>query len=181
MIRKFGHLDAAPDRVRDLFAAIEAWPLWMAGVRSARVLQRSGDTLTFEMEQESFGRRFRARLEGRLRERSLSVTQTSGWFRRWEMTWRFLPPPDGDGTTLGMEVDFELKGILGQLVPTRLIQVNLDRLFSQVIEGAERRLGAAPAPAGEARGQVILRLLETRHGLEVEIAGKRLRIPLRKA
>jgi hypothetical protein len=155
MIRKFGHLDAAPDRVRDLFAAIEAWPLWMAGVRSARVLQRSGDTLTFEMEQESFGRRFRARLEGRLRERSLSVTQTSGWFK--------------------------LKGLLGQLVPTRLIQVNLDRLFSQVIEGAERRLGAAPAPAGEARGQVILRLLETRHGLEVEIAGKRLRIPLRKA
>jgi ribosome-associated toxin RatA of RatAB toxin-antitoxin module len=181
MIRKFGYLEAEPHRVRGLFAVIEAWPSWMPGVRSARVLARSGSSLTAELEQVSFGHVFRATLEVSLGERSLRLRQLSGWFRRWEAAWRFLAAPGRSGTTLGLELDFELRGILGWLNPAGIVQDRLDRLFAELVSAASHRLAASASASEPGRSQVLLRLLRTRRGLEVEIAGKRLLLPLRLA
>jgi len=182
MIRKFGHVDAPPARVQALFVEIEAWPAWMPGVGSVAVVERTGRAVVADTDQEALGRRFRSRIEATAHETSLKLRQVSGPFRRWEATWRFRPPPDGRGTTLGLELDFELAGVLGLLNPAGLIEGRIDRLFGDVVARVRERLAATspPAePAAAAGEEVILRLVRTRAGLEVRFGERRIALPLR--
>lgn len=183
MIRKFGRLDAPRDAVARLFGDVEAWPQWMPGVKRLAVLARDERGLRIGVSQSFLGREFRQELEVRTSAASVALRQTAGAFRRWESTWRFSPPPDGSGTTVSLELDFDL-GLLEWLSPRALVQGALDRLFAEGLQRAGQRLRspAAPAaaePAAAAEGDVLLQVFQTEGGLEIVVAGRRIALPLR--
>lgn len=181
MIRKFGRIDAPPDAVARLFADVESWPAWMPGVKGLRVVERGERRLHIDVTQQFLGRDFRQELDARPSATGVALRQTEGVFRRWEAHWRFAPPPDGHGTTVSLELDFDL-GWLAWLSPRALVQSTLDRLFTEGLQRAEQRLaahpGALPEPSAAAEGEVLLQVFETDGGLEIVAAGRRLALPL---
>lgn len=195
MIRKFAHLPAPPETVAALFAAIETWPDWMPGVERVTVEPRgTGPAVDRRrlawIEQSFYGRRFKALVEietgdGRLRQR-----QIEGPLGRWEITWRFLPGPDGSGTTLVAEIDYEL-GLLRFLGARRFFEKRLRADLEALFDNAARRLGPDPgpppvedrdspraAPSEAAADEVVFRLFETPRGLEAEYQGRRYHLTL---
>lgn len=181
MIRKFGHLQAPPARVSELFGDLASWPAWMPGVRSLRVAGTSGTATLAEIDQEGLGRRFQARVEVTADQRSLRMRQVAGPFRRWESVWRFLAPPAGEGTTLALESEVELGGVLGLLSPAAVLESTADRFFADVLAGARERLERRPPPGPRLPKdeEVLVRLLRTSRGLEVQVGTRRLLLPVR--
>jgi len=189
VIRKFGRLAAAPEQVRTLFEDLEGWARWMPGVRAARIVAGGGDACTLAVTQEFAGRRFQQVLDCRRGATGITAKQVSGFCRRFESAWRFLPAPHGGGTTLVFELDVDF-GVMGLLVPGTLIQTNIDRTFAQTVAAVRERLAAVePAQAasvrrlsvdlgGERQDAVLLQVFQTEQGLEINVAGRCYTIPL---
>ncbi len=180
MIRRFMHLDTPPAEVAALFHDLERWPEWVAGVRSLRVLERDRDRLQVEMVQAQMGRTFRQVLDCRLSPGGLAQRQVTGSFRRWDLSWRFQPPPDGHGTTVVMELELDL-GALGMMVPTRLVQGAINQMCSRSVAAARQRLhrpAAAEHAAAIAGDEAARVLAAVRSGRQVflEVAGRRYRL-----
>lgn len=203
MLKLVGHLAHPPERVAELFAAVELWPEWMSDIRRVRVVERQGQRVSVEFRQRQLGRDLHQQMELQVRGLRLLQTQRSAAMN-WRGDWQFLLPPDGHGTTLSLAIDLELLG-MGRFLPDQLVRSTMDQWFCQLLEGAEDGLSkglarcSPPVPAdlltvvdtngrlavrcggqqirlwgAEARAErVVLELWHTRRGLELEVAGRR--------
>ncbi len=176
MIRKYARFQESPERVRALFAEVLAWPHWFPGIRSVRRIEQSAGTQIVDLVQDSMGREWKQRLEIRTTSLGFDQRQLRGRLKRWDLSWRFQEPPDGEGTTLALELDVDL-GLVGRFTPARVLQQGIDRLFREVVEQARERLREeAPAPQVEGATRPVVEVLSTPAGLEVRWAGRRYRL-----
>jgi hypothetical protein len=195
VIRKFARLDAPPEVVARMFHDLESWPGWMAGMRSVRILERRDPpehpeaVRVVEVVQVQAGRTLRQTLECRLEPRGLVQRQVRGRLRRWDATWRFMEPPDGRGTTISLELEIEL-GLLGAVIPTRMVQAIIDDIFVATVRTARQHcrelLAEAAARAGWPEKQerhdrppgdeLVLELLAHPDHLELRLDGRRYRL-----
>jgi hypothetical protein len=104
--------------------------------------------------------------------------QTSGWFKRWEADWRIFKPPDQSGTTVSFELEVET-GLLGLIMPRRMVQRAIDDIYNGVIRGARTKARAAVTQHREplqVAGETLLQVFETASGLEIRIGAKKYRL-----
>ena len=176
MIRKFARFVEPAELVRDLFMDVGAWPHWFPGIRTVSAVEGSRDRPVFDVTQHSFGREWTQRLEIRPTPSGFEQRQLQGRLKRWDLVWKFEPPPEGLGTTLSLEIDFDL-GIVGRLTPARVIQRGLDQLFQDVVQNGRDRLRelAAAAP-GDPEGAALMTVFSTPSGLEIQLEGRRYRL-----
>lgn len=174
MIRKFARV-ACPERdLLDLFADGENWKSWMPGLGRSTLVSRSQNEMVVDIVQEHLGRNHELRIESRFVGSTVRQQQIRGFFKRWQAVWSFSPSPGGSGTTVSCELDIDL-GMMGLLAPARVVQGSVDRFFDDTVAGAERALRARerqPSGAGD-RGETLLEVFETRTGLEVWVAGRK--------
>jgi len=180
MIKCVGRIDVPLDLVKAMFADVGSWPQWMPGVLSVDLLQESGNTKRFELKQRQGGRELTQEMEVRLDSGGMKLHQVKGRFKKWEAHWRFLLPPDKDGTTLSATLELELGGILGAFVPPRMIRGGVDRMFENMMKAAQRRARRLSAERGRetgVEGEILLEVFQTTGGLEVWIGGRKYLLP----
>ena len=193
MIRKFAHFAASPETLAALFGAVESWPNWMPGVERVSVVQdgpagAEGRRLVARIDQRFQGRHFNSLVEIRIDPLRLQQRQLEGLLGRWEVGWSFRPGPDGRGTTLVVEIDYEL-GMLRFLGARRFFDSRLRDQLETLIENVEQQLAVgtdrreeregadhATSDGAEHLDDVVLRLFETPRGLEAEYLGRRYRL-----
>ena len=179
-MRKLGHIGASPELVRGMFCHLSRWTAWMPGVQSVSLLEEEEGHAVALIRQRWMGRAMNQKWEFRFGSASLDQVQLEGFFKKWETHWRFLESPNGEGTTLIAEADFDL-GLFGRLMPRRVLQDTFDRMFEEVMDKARARAHAilseetlsAPAAAQELP---LLEIHESDRGLEVRMGGRRYRI-----
>ncbi len=180
MIRKLARIDAPVDVVMDLFRDTDAWPQWMPGVASTRTLDTGADHRLVEVVLLILGRRLVQHLECREQDGRMLHQQVTGWFRKWEATWTFRPPPQGQGTILSLTLEIDA-GVAGLFMPRRLIGGWIQGLIDDTIDqGRERaesfaRRHREPTQAVEV-GLPVLQVYETASGFEVHFAGRMFQI-----
>jgi len=169
-MRRIAHVDAPPAFVRELFHDVGSWPRWMPGLTACRVLESGADRVRAEVSQSVLGRIWRQTVEVRLAGGSVRVKALDGMLR-WSAEWSFRVPPDGDGTTLGLEVETD-SGLMGRATRGTFHRVN-DHRFDETVAvlGLRARRTAAPA-AAPAAGRRLLAVYETPGGYEVWYAGR---------
>ncbi len=183
MIRKLARIDAPVNVVMDVFRDTDAWPQWMPGVASTRTLDSGAGHRMVEVILLVMGRRQVQHLECREQDGRLTHRQVVGWFREWQTTWTFRPPPEGRGTTVSLAMELDL-GVAGLFVPRKLrdrwIRGLIDDTFDQLRERAQRfaRRRREPSRAVE-MGQPVLQVYETADGFEVHFAGRTFMIEAR--
>ena len=179
MITLFGRVDLEPARVRAIFVDTDNWPHWMPGIASVRTLAEGEEGKRLAVTQRVRGHRFEQDLDCRFSADQLRFVQRSGTMRKWDSTWRFAPPPAGQGSTLSCRVDVELGGLLGLLTPGRALNALLEELFRETLRRLEARgrlLDAGSATAAAPGEGVIFQVYRTDRGLEVWIDGRRYRL-----
>jgi len=179
MIRKFGHIDAPRDTVLELFRDTPGWDRWMPGVTSVRLVGEQAPGMVYEIRQHYYGVKVCQQLVCTDTAAGARHVQISGFFKRWEANWRFLEPPDREGTTVACDLDVEL-GLVGLVTSKRMVQRVLDQTFDLIITNANRVLVevskprlSIPLPAAD---EPLLQLYETSSGLELVYAGQRYRL-----
>ena len=175
-MRKFARLSQPPEPVRELFWDVLNWPHWFPGIRSSRVLDEVGDLRTVELVQDVFGKEWFQRLEFETTPNGFRQRLLKGKLKRWDAEWRFLPTPDGSGTTFSLSLEIDL-GILGRLTPSRVVQQAMDRLFRDVVVSARDRLRELETePTESEEASALLAVFSTPAGLELMVSGRRYRL-----
>lgn len=180
MIRKLARAEAPIAVVQDVFRDTDSWPQWMPGVAATRTLSDGGDRRLVEVIMLVFGRRLMQKLECRERDGRIVHRQVKGWFRKWEAVWTFAPPPEGQGTTISLGLEFDL-GVAGLFVPRRLLSGWVGGLIEGTLDQGRRRAETfarrrrEPTKAVQL-GQPLLQVWETADGFEVCFAGRTFRI-----
>ena len=110
----------------------------------------------------------------RIEPDGLRQSQISGKFKSWESRWRFVTPPEGQGTTVSCEMQLD-PGLVALLLPNRVLRGFLDRLYEECLSGAEAQALAlsATAEAPRAEQETLLQVFETDAGLEIWVEGQR--------
>jgi len=173
-MRRFGSIDAPEEVVRQVFYDFVRWPEWMPGVREVTVLEADDNQAVLECIHHQFGQTFRIKQRCRIEPDGLRQSQISGKFKSWESRWRFVTPPEGEGTTVSCEMQLD-PGLVAFFLPKRVLRGFLDRIYEDCLSGAEAQALALTATA-EAQGAVpetLLQVFETDSGLEIWIEGRR--------
>lgn len=171
MIHLLSRVSIPPEAALESFRDIDSWPQWMPGLQKLEIRERHEDRFVVFAVQRQMGLTWSQLQEISITPEGLRQRQLEGNLRRWDADWRFLRPPDGNGTTISLKVDFDL-GFLGTFFPGRALQRSLDNLFEKVVQEIERR-GMTPEVVQAAEPKTFLRVVRTLRGLEVEIAGER--------
>ena len=176
MIRKLARIDAPVEAVEEILCDVDGWPQWMPGVAATRMLDSGAERSVAEVILSVFGRRLTQKLECREEDGCLTHRQVEGWFRKWEATWTFRTPPDGQGTILSLTLDVDL-GMVKLLVPRSFLANWVGNQIADTLEQASRRAQALargrrqPTQAVQL-GQPLLTVYETADGFEVQFAGR---------
>ncbi|MCP3961809.1 MAG: hypothetical protein GY719_28535 [bacterium] len=176
MIRKLARAEAQVEVVQGVFRDSDSWPQWMPGVAATRTLSADGDHRLVEVILLVFGRRLVQKLECREQDGRMTHRQVKGWFRKWEAVWTFAPPPDGQGTTISLSLDFDL-GVAGLFVPRKLLGDWVGGLIQDTLDQGRRRAEKLARSRRELTGAVpvglpLLQVWETADGFEVRFAGR---------
>lgn len=173
-LRKFARLPGPPVLVREIFVAVEAWPRWMPGVNGVEVLERTPERVRATVDQTLRGRSVRQLMEFQLHRDGMRQLQIEGWFKKWDARWRFLDPPDREGTTVALTVELDL-GLAGLFSPRSLVDATIDEIFRQVVEGATSRVEEVlrGRTAALEKGELVIEILEVPGGLELIWSGRR--------
>lgn len=175
MITKIGHVGMEPPQVMAIFTDTDNWPRWMPGIRNARTLKHSEDGVRVALEQNFRGREFHQELDCQFSADQVHLRQHKGSLRRWESTWRFTLPPDGQGTTITSKMDIELGGMMGLVASGQMLNRFLEQTFRDTLQRLEQRgrsLGPATTVQTTPGGDIILQVFETEHGLELCFGGQ---------
>lgn len=172
-MRRFASIDAPQEVVRQVFVDFVRWPEWMPSVQEVTVLETDHDQAVIDVVHHQFGQTFHIKQRCRIDSDGLRQSQISGKFKSWESRWRFVTPPEGQGTTVSCEMQLD-PGLVARILPRRVLRGFLDRLFEDCLAGAERqaRILAESADA-EAAGETLLQVFETDDGLEIWVEGQR--------
>ncbi len=180
MIRKLARIDVPVEAVMEIFRDTDAWPEWMPGVASTRILEPGADRRLVEVILLVMGRRLVQHLECREEDGRLIHRQIKGWFREWRAEWTFRPPPEGRGTVISLSLEFDI-GMAGFFVPRRFLGDWVRNLIDETVEQAReramtfarhRREPTQAVPVGEP----VLQVYETADGFEVHFAGRTFQI-----
>lgn len=173
-MRRFASIDAPEELVMAVFADFIRWPEWMPGVQEVTVLEAGENYAVLDVGHQQFGQTFHIKQRCRIEPDGLSQSQISGKFRSWESRWRFVTPPEGEGTTVSCEMKLD-PGLVAWILPKRVLRGLLDRLFEDCLRGAEMQAlsisGEPETPGAEA--EVLLQVFETDDGLEIWVEGRR--------
>ena len=173
-MRRFASIDAPVEAVRTVFIDFVRWPEWMPGVREVSILESGDDYAILDTIHHQFGQTFHIRQRCRIEPDGLRQRQISGKFKSWESRWRFVTPPEGEGTTVSCEMHLD-PGLVAWILPKKIIRGMLDRLFEDCLTGAEeqaRALVRAERGVADDR-EVLLQVFETDGGLEIWVEGQR--------
>jgi ribosome-associated toxin RatA of RatAB toxin-antitoxin module len=172
-MRRFGSIDAPVEVVRTVFTDFEKWPQWMPGVQSVTVLETGDDHAVLDVVHQQFGQNFHIKQRCLIEREGLRQNQISGKFRSWESRWRFVTPPEGEGTTVSCEMHLD-PGMVAFVLPKRVLRGFLDRLFEDCLSGAEAQARSlAGVPEVPSDGDALLQVFETDDGLEIWVEGRR--------
>ena len=173
-MRRFGSIDAPEEVVRQVFFDFVRWPEWMPGVREVTILEADDDQAVLDVVHAQFGQAFHIKQRCRIEPDGLRQSQISGKFKSWESRWRFVTPPEGEGTTVSCEMQLD-PGLVAFFLPKRLLRGFLDRLYEDCLSGAETQAMAlaATAEAPGAERETLLQVFETDTGLEIWVEGRR--------
>ena len=173
-MRRFGSIDAPEEVVRQVFYDFVRWPEWMPGVREVTVLEADDNQAVLECIHHQFSQTFRIKQRCRIEPDGLRQSQISGKFKSWESRWRFVTPPEGEGTTVSCEMQLD-PGLVALFLPKRVLRGFLDRLYEDCLSGAEAqaRVLTATAEAPGAEPEMLLQVFETDSGLEIWVEGQR--------
>jgi ribosome-associated toxin RatA of RatAB toxin-antitoxin module len=173
-MRRFGSIAAPMEVVRQVFVDFVRWPEWMPGVQEVKVLETAEDQAVIDVVHHQFGQTFHIKQRCRIERDGLRQSQISGKFKSWESRWRFVTPPEGEGTTVSCEMQLD-PGLVAFFLPKRVLRGFLDRLYEDCLSGAEAQAqalaGTAEAPGTDR--EVLLQVFETDTGLEIWIEGQR--------
>jgi coenzyme Q-binding protein COQ10 len=144
------HLDLpyTPQQMFDLVADIERYPSFIPHIASARITQRSGNTLLvdqafrFRMLRLNFSTR--AVLEPPSRLTVVSRDPALGSFTQ---TWGFAERPEG-GTNLTCRTEFGTRSRLLQLLLGKLSDELMNETMRSFQQRARQMYGTAAVPAG---------------------------------
>ena len=173
-MRRFGSIDAPAEVVRQVFVDFVRWPEWMPGVQEVTVLEAGEDQAVIDVVHHQFGQAFHIKQRCHIEPDGLRQSQISGKFKSWESRWRFVTPPEGEGTTVSCEMQLD-PGLVAFFLPKRVLRGFLDRLYEDCLSGAEAQVRvlteSAVAPATDR--DVLLQVFETDDGLEIWVEGRR--------
>ena len=160
--------------VRQVFLDFVRWPEWMPGVREVTILEADDDQAVLDVMDQQFRQTFHIKQRCRIEPDGLRQSQISGKFKSWESRWRFVTPPEGEGTTVSCEMQLD-PGLVAFFLPKRVLRGFLDRLYEDCLSGAEAQALAisATSEAPGARRETLLQVFETETGLEIWIEGQR--------
>jgi ribosome-associated toxin RatA of RatAB toxin-antitoxin module len=177
-MRRFAIVDAPQEVVRQVFVDFVRWPEWMPGVQEVTILEASEDQAVIDVLHHQFGQSFHITQRCWIESDGLRQSQISGKFKTWEARWRFVDPPEGEGTTVSCEMELD-PGLVAWILPRRMLRGLLDRLFEDCLDGAEAQarllMGTAEAETGE---ETVLQVFETDTGLEIWVEGQRFFVEL---
>lgn len=172
-MRRFAIIDVPPDIVRQVFVDFVRWPEWMPGVQEVTILEASDDQAVLDVLHHQFGQTFHIKQRCWIESDGLRQSQISGKFKTWEARWRFVTPPEGEGTTVSCEMQLD-PGLVAWILPKRMLRGLLDRLFDECLDRAEAQAllltDTAEVGAGE---ETLLQVFETESGLEIWVEGQR--------
>jgi coenzyme Q-binding protein COQ10 len=135
------------ERVFDLVADVERYPLFVPGWRSVRILGRDGDTARVEqcIAVGPFDWRFVSESVFQRPER-IRITASDGPFRHLRIEWLFTPR-DGPRSLTRLSMTYEMRS---QLVE-RAAALLLADLPRRTLHAFEDRLARLPPPTAEER------------------------------
>jgi coenzyme Q-binding protein COQ10 len=109
------HSRYAPSQLFELVADVESYPDFVPWVRAARICRRQDNAVWVEMEVGThlLRRRFTSRAVLHKPD-NISISSHDPLFKRYEQRWTFHPAPQGDGTIVECQVDFEFRSRLLQ-------------------------------------------------------------------
>jgi len=171
-MRRFASIDAPQDVVQQVFVDFVRWPEWMPSVQEVTILEAGHDQAVLDVVHHQFGQTFHIKQRCRIDSDGLRQSQISGKFKSWESTWRFVTPPEGEGTTVSCEMQLD-PGLVAWILPRRVLRGFLDRLFEDCLAGAERQARIlTEAAEAEAAEDTLLQVFETDAGLEIWVEGQ---------
>ncbi len=173
-MRRFGSIDAPVESVRQVFVDFVRWPEWMPGVQEVTILEADEHQSVIDVVHHQFGQTFHIKQRCRIEPDGLRQSQISGKFKSWESRWRFVTPPEGEGTTVSCEMQLD-PGLVAWVLPKRVLRGFLDRLYEDCLAGAAAQALAitGTAEAAGAERETLLQVFETDAGLEIWIEGRR--------
>ena len=173
-MRRFGSIDAPKEVVQQVFVDFVRWPEWMPGVQEVTVLEAGENEAVLDVVHHQFGKAFHIKQRCRIEPDGLRQSQISGKFKSWESRWRFVTPPEGEGTTVSCEMQLD-PGLVAFFLPKRVLRGFLDRLYEDCLSGAEAqaRVLTESAEASATDRDVLLQVFETDDGLEIWVEGRR--------
>jgi ribosome-associated toxin RatA of RatAB toxin-antitoxin module len=172
-MRRFASIDAPQEVVRQVFVDFVRWPEWMPGVKEVTILEATDDQAVLDVLHHQFGQSFHIKQRCRIEADGLRQSQIKGKFRSWESRWRFVTPPEGEGTTVSCEMQLD-PGMVAWILPRRVLRGFLDRIFEDCLAGAEEQARIlTDAAEAEAAEDTLLQVFETDEGLEIWIEGQR--------
>jgi ribosome-associated toxin RatA of RatAB toxin-antitoxin module len=173
-MRRFGSIDAPEEVVRQVFLDFVRWPEWMPGVQEVTVIEADENQAVIDVVHQQFGQTFHIKQRCRIEPDGLRQSQISGKFKSWESRWRFVTPPEGEGTTVSCEMQLD-PGLVALFLPKRVLRGFLDRLYEDCLSGAEAqaRVLTATAESPGAEPETLLQVVETDSGLEIWVEGQR--------
>jgi ribosome-associated toxin RatA of RatAB toxin-antitoxin module len=172
-MRRFASIDAPQEVVQHIFVDFVRWPEWMPGVQEVTILETTDDEAVLDVLHHNFGQKFHVTQRCRMTPDGLHQSQIKGKFKSWESRWRFVTPPEGEGTTVSCEMKLD-PGLVAWILPRRVLRGFLDRLYEDCLAGAEAQARIlTDAAATEAAGETLLQVFETDAGLEIWVEGQR--------
>ncbi len=182
MIRKYIHIEAPVETVTALFHDYERWAEWMPGIRSVKVLERTGDLITIKLTHSQMGQTLRQIVECRLLPTGLAQRQIKGRFRKWDTKWRFQPSPKGSGTTIALEFDLDI-GMLDMVLFSGLVRRSVDRMVRVCARNIQNRLDAQSGvqqPLAAHESEILLQVFDIGGELEVRVGDRVIRLDMNR-
>jgi ribosome-associated toxin RatA of RatAB toxin-antitoxin module len=143
----------------------------MAGVQSVKILSSSGDTVTARFTQTLMGRKAVQILESHIKPRALVQRQIKGRFRKWDTTWRFLDAPDGSGTTIALEVDYDV-GMFGIFI-SGMVRSVVDQGVRTTAKELGKIFASEPhVSADDVEAEILLQVFQRGRQLEVHVGDR---------
>ena len=160
---------ATPARVFEVLADYERYPAWCPGVAAARLLAREGDVAIVEVQPAPGGGSPLVLETVATRNASLMFTQVDRERRRGLSGQIDLVPASPSGVLVRGQVAF------GAALPRPGRRRRLRSALAGLLRALAARFG--PAEPAEEGAETLLEIVRTGEGLELRVAGERLRFP----
>jgi coenzyme Q-binding protein COQ10 len=138
------HVPQAPDRMFDLVADLASYPQFVPNCRAMEVREGSAPGTRYERMTLRVGPlsdAYTSRVELDRAERMVTAKAVDGPFSHLDSRWSFAP--EGQGTCVRFEIDFNISNPLIRAVAEPLFAGKQDEIMDAFLREADRRYGTA--------------------------------------